>query len=234
MNEAPRLRDLSSDAAIVVSGLAKRFGAVTALDGLDLSVRRGNVVGLLGPNGAGKTTAIRILTTILRPDSGYATVLGLDVVRGAQALRPLIGLAGQHAAVDESLTARENLRLIGRLCHQPRSAIKPRIEELIERFGLGDGCDRPLRTFSGGMRRRIDLAAALVHGPPVLFLDEPTTGLDPSGRSELWAIVRELARSTTPTRRLTSAPSSPATSHPPRRHQGTSRSTSSATTSPPL
>jgi ABC-2 type transport system ATP-binding protein len=192
MNEAPRVRALSSGDAIVVSGLGKRFGAVTALDGLDLSVRRGTVVGLLGPNGAGKTTAIRILTTILRPDGGHATVLGLDVVREAQALRPLIGLAGQYAAVDENLNARENLRLIGRLCHQPRSAIKRRMDELIERFGLSDVGDRPLRTFSGGMRRRIDLAAALVHGPLVLFLDEPTTGLDPSGRRELWAIVREL------------------------------------------
>jgi ABC-type Fe3+/spermidine/putrescine transport system ATPase subunit len=127
MNEAPRLRGLSSDEAIVVRGLGKRFGAVTALDGLDLSVRRGTVVGLLGPNGAGKTTAIRILTTILRADIGHATVLGLDVAREAEALRPLIGLAGQYAAVDENLNARENLRLIGRLCHQPRSAVKPRI-----------------------------------------------------------------------------------------------------------
>jgi daunorubicin resistance ABC transporter ATP-binding subunit len=184
--------ETSSDEAIVVGGLGKRFGAVAALNGLELSVRHGTVVGLLGPNGAGKTTAIRILTTILRPDVGSATVLGLDVVHDAEALRPLIGLAGQYAAVDENLNARENLRLIGELCHQPRAVIRPRIDELIERFGMSDVGNRPLRTFSGGMRRRIDLAAALVHRPPVLFLDEPTTGLDPSGRRELWAIIQEL------------------------------------------
>jgi ABC-2 type transport system ATP-binding protein len=191
VNEGPR-RGALSDEVVVVSGLGKSFGDVAALDSIDLSVRRGTVVGLLGPNGAGKTTAIKILTTILRPDVGHATVLGFDVVRQAEALRPLIGLAGQYAAVDENLTARENLRLIGELRHQPRSAIVPRVQELVERFDLGDVGDRPLRTFSGGMRRRIDLAAALIHRPPVLFLDEPTTGLDPAGRNELCDIIREL------------------------------------------
>ena len=139
-----------------------------------------------------KTTLVRILATILRPDEGYARVLGLDVVREAGALRPYIGLAGQYAAVDEALTARENLRLIGQLSHRSASLILSRVDGLIERFGLTGNDQRPVRTFSGGMRRRLDLAAALVHRPPVLFLDEPTIGLDPSGRAELWAVIREL------------------------------------------
>jgi daunorubicin resistance ABC transporter ATP-binding subunit len=150
------------------------------------------VLGLLGPNGAGKTTIVRILTTILRPDSGRATVGGYDVVTQADQVRNTIGLAGQYAAVDGNLTGRENLRMVGRLTHQRRAVIGPRADELLERFGLADAADRPVRTYSGGMRRRLDLAAALLHKPPVLFLDEPTTGLDPRGRNDLWAVIGEL------------------------------------------
>jgi ABC-2 type transport system ATP-binding protein len=177
---------------IVADGLAKLFGPVVALDRIDLSVPEGTILGLLGPNGAGKTTTVRILTTILHPDAGRATILGLDVVREAEAVRLNIGLAGQYAAVDENLTGRENLRLIGQLTHQPRAVVGPRADELLDQFSLTAAADRPVRTYSGGMRRRLDLAAALVHHPPVLFLDEPTTGLDPSGRNDLWAIIAEL------------------------------------------
>jgi ABC-2 type transport system ATP-binding protein len=178
--------------AIAVEGLKKRFGTVTALDGIDFEVAPATVLGLLGPNGAGKTTAVRILTTILHPDAGRATVLGIDVAKHPQAVRERIGLAGQYAAIDENLTGRENLRLIGRLTHQPKSQVLPRADELLERFGLANAADRAARTYSGGMRRRLDLAAALVHRPPVLFLDEPTTGLDPSSRSDLWTVIGEL------------------------------------------
>ena len=181
-----------ADPAIGANGLVKHFGAVAALDGIDLAVEAGSVLAMLGPNGAGKTTVVRILSTILQPDAGRASVLGFDVVRQAKDVRAAIGLAGQYAAVDENLTGRENLRLIGQLTHQPRSAIGARAEELLDRFGLRAAAGRPARTYSGGMRRRLDLAAALVHRPPVLFLDEPTTGLDPSGRSELWALIGEL------------------------------------------
>ena len=178
--------------AVLLRGVTKRFGDVVALDGLDLDVAAGTVYGLLGPNGAGKTTAVRILTTLLRPDGGEARVLGLDVVTRPDDVRSVIGLAGQYAAVDGNLTGRENLRLIGILTHLARGDVKPRVAELLERFDLTDAADRPVRTYSGGMRRRLDLAAALVHRPPVLFLDEPTTGLDPHSRRELWAIIEEL------------------------------------------
>ena len=179
-------------AAIQADGLRKQFGPVTALDGVDLSVAQGAVYGLLGPNGAGKTTAVRILTTILQPDGGRATVLGHDVAREPDAVRRSIGLAGQFAAVDPNLTGRENLVLMSRLTRVPRPAIAARAAELLDRFGLAEAADRPARTYSGGMRRRLDVAAALVHRPPVLFLDEPTTGLDPHSRADLWAMIREL------------------------------------------
>ena len=182
----------SNTPAISVEDLGKRFGEVVALDGIEFEVPRGTVVGLLGPNGAGKTTTVRILTTILRPDQGRATVLGIDVAKDPQAVRERIGLAGQYAAVDEYLTGRENLRLVGRLTHQPKEVVRQRADELLERFDLKDAADRPAHTYSGGMRRRLDLAAALVHRPPVLFLDGPTTGLDPRSRSELWAVIGEL------------------------------------------
>jgi daunorubicin resistance ABC transporter ATP-binding subunit len=181
-----------SDPAIRVDGLTKRFDTVVALDGIDLEIPARTVFGLLGPNGAGKTTTIRILATILEPDAGHAEVLGRDVVREAKAVRTQIGLAGQFATVDTNLTGRENLRLIGRLVHLPRREATRRIDSLLERFQLTAAADRPVRTYSGGMRRRIDLAAALVNRPPVLFLDEPTTGLDPHSRNEVWSMVGEL------------------------------------------
>jgi daunorubicin resistance ABC transporter ATP-binding subunit len=181
-----------SDTAILVEGLAKRFGDVVALDGIDFQVPTGTVFGLLGPNGAGKTTAIRILATILRPDGGRAEVLGHDVVRDPDGVRYRIGLAGQYAAVDPNLTGRENLRLTGSLAQLLRHEAKSRADELLERFGLRDAADRPVRTYSGGMRRRLDVAAALVQRPPVVFLDEPTTGLDIFSRNELWEMIREL------------------------------------------
>ena len=180
------------DHAIYAEGLTKSYGDVHALAGVDLAVAPGTVLGLLGPNGAGKTTAVRILTTILRPDGGHAEVLGVDVARRPREVRRLIGLAGQYAAVDENLTGRENLRLVGRLTHQPKQSVGPRADELLERFDLVDAADRTVKTYSGGMRRRLDLAAALVHRPRVLFLDEPTTGLDPRSRSDLWAVIEEL------------------------------------------
>jgi ABC-type Na+ transport system ATPase subunit NatA len=176
------------DAVIWAEGLTKWFGSVTALDGINLEVRGGCVLALLGPNGAGKTTTVRILSTVLRPDSGRATVLGFDVAAEAAAVRAVIGLAGQYAAVDENLTGRENLRLAGQLSHQPPSVIPARASDLLERFALTGAANRPVRGYSGGMRRRLDLAAALVHRPPVLYLDEPTTGLDPAA-----APVREYA-----------------------------------------
>jgi ABC-2 type transport system ATP-binding protein len=181
-----------SDTAILVEGLAKRFGDVVALDGIDFQVPAGTVFGLLGPNGAGKTTAIRILTTILRPDGGRAEVLGLDVVGQADEVRYRIGLAGQYAAIDPNLTGRENLRLTGRLAQLPAADAQGRADELLGRFGLTDAADRPARTYSGGMRRRLDVAAALVQRPQVVFLDEPTTGLDIYSRNALWEMIREL------------------------------------------
>jgi ABC-2 type transport system ATP-binding protein len=178
--------------AIVVQDLRKRFGEVTALDGVSFEVEGGTVFGLLGPNGAGKTTAVRVLATVLRPDSGRAEVLGRDVLREADAVRRRIGLAGQNAAVDPNLTGRENLRMVGMLGQMQRADVMPRADELLDRFGLSDAANRPLRTYSGGMRRRLDVAASLMPRPPVLFLDEPTTGLDLPSREELWEMIREL------------------------------------------
>jgi ABC-2 type transport system ATP-binding protein len=182
----------SNEAAVSVSGLVKSYGSVRALVGVDLEVAHGTVLGLLGPNGAGKTTIIRILTTLLKPDAGSARVAGLDVVRDAAKLRERIGLAGQYAAVDENLTGLENLTMVGRLYGESRAQAKRRGHELLERFELLDAAKRPTKTYSGGMRRRLDLAAALVAKPPVLFLDEPTTGLDPRSRLQLWETIEGL------------------------------------------
>ena len=179
--------------AIVVEGLVKRFGDTTALDGVDLTVAEGSVLGLLGPNGAGKTTVVRILTTLLSADAGRAEVVGLDVVRDADAVRASIGLTGQYAAVDEYLTGFENLEMVGRLYHLPKAEARSRAGELLERFDLADAADRPAKTYSGGMRRRLDIAASLINRPRVLFLDEPTTGLDPRSRLAMWEFIAELA-----------------------------------------
>jgi ABC-2 type transport system ATP-binding protein len=184
--------DRAREAAVSVSGLVKSYGDVQALAGVDLEVAQGTVLGLLGPNGAGKTTIIRILTTLLKPDAGSARVTGLDVVHDAARLRERIGLAGQYAAVDENLTGLENLTMVGRLYGASRAAAKRRGRELLERFDLLDAAGRPAKTYSGGMRRRLDLAAALVAKPPVLFLDEPTTGLDPRSRLQLWETIEGL------------------------------------------
>jgi ABC-2 type transport system ATP-binding protein len=178
--------------AIEVHGITKRFGDVCALDSVELTAAQGQVLGLLGPNGAGKTTLVRVLATLLEPDSGSASVLGLDVQHDAAKLRERIGLAGQYAAVDENLTGLENLTMVGRLYGAHRAEAKARGRELLERFDLTDAADRPTKTYSGGMRRRLDLAAALVAKPPVLFLDEPTTGLDPRSRLSLWAVIEDL------------------------------------------
>jgi oleandomycin transport system ATP-binding protein len=177
--------------AVEVEGLVKRYGKTTALAGVDLAVRPGTVLGLLGPNGAGKTTAVRVLATLLKPDGGHATVGGYDVVRQADQVRALIGLTGQYAAVDEDLTGLENLVLIGRLLELSGRAARQRATELLERFDLADAGRRSVKTYSGGMRRRLDLAASLISRPTVLFLDEPTTGLDPRSRGEVWQMVRE-------------------------------------------
>jgi len=179
---------------IVAEGLGKRFGELWALRDLDLQVPAGTVLGLLGHNGAGKTTAVRILTTLAQPTTGTARVDGRDVVSDGAAVRARIGLAGQAATVDDLLSARANLELVGRLYHLPRGLVRKRAEELLERLSLAEDADRLVKTFSGGMRRRLDLAATLVATPPVLFLDEPTTGLDPASRNELWALLRELVR----------------------------------------
>jgi ABC-2 type transport system ATP-binding protein len=185
---------VAEEYAIRARGLRKAYGDVQALDGVDLDAARGSVLGLLGPNGAGKTTVVRILTTLLAPDAGSASVAGLDVVHDAARLRSQIGLAGQYAAVDENLTGLENLTMVGRLYGMSRAEGKARGSELLERFDLVEAAGRPVKGYSGGMRRRLDLAAALVARPPVLFLDEPTTGLDPRSRLALWAVIEELVR----------------------------------------
>ena len=182
----------SADAAIVATGLVKHYGDVKALDGLDLVVPRGGVYGLLGPNGAGKTTIVRILTTLLRADAGDATVAGFDVRTHPDDVRKSIGLTGQFAAVDEYLTGRENLDMVGRLYHLAPSYVSVKAEELLERFDLTDAADRISKTYSGGMRRRLDLAASLIAVPEVLFLDEPTTGLDPRSRIQMWEVIEGL------------------------------------------
>ncbi|MFE7978476.1 ATP-binding cassette domain-containing protein [Streptomyces shenzhenensis] len=178
--------------AIYAEGLVKTFGDVRALDGVDLDVPEGTVLGLLGPNGAGKTTSVRCLTTLLRPDSGKAVVAGVDVLKHPDTVRRSIGLSGQFAAVDEYLTGRENLQMVGQLYQMRAKAAKARAVELLEQFHLTEAADRPAKTYSGGMRRRLDLAAALVVSPPVMFMDEPTTGLDPRNRQELWGVIKQL------------------------------------------
>jgi ABC-2 type transport system ATP-binding protein len=183
---------VTRDLAIEASGLRKRYGSVVALDGVDLAAETGIVLGLLGPNGAGKTTAVRILTTLLEPDEGTARVAGVDVLRDAARLRERVGLAGQYAAVDENLSGFENLEMVGRLYHLGRQVARVRARELLAEFDLSDAGGRLVRTYSGGMRRRLDLAAALVARPPVLFLDEPTTGLDPRSRLALWDTIEGL------------------------------------------
>ena len=184
----------SSQPAIRAGGVAKRFGATVALAGVDLQVPEGTVFGLLGPNGAGKTTLVRILSTLLTPDAGRAEILGHDIVREPLAVREVLGLTGQFAAVDEILTGRENLEMFGRLFKLSREDARRRADELLRRFDLAHAADRAARTYSGGMRRRLDLASSLLTRPRILFLDEPTTGLDPRSRNEIWAIVRELRR----------------------------------------
>ena len=183
-----------SRAMIEAEGLHKSFGATHALRGLDLSAAEGTILGVLGPNGAGKTTAVRILTTLIRPDAGSATVAGVDVLRRPNEARRRIGVAGQYASVDEVLTGHENLTMIGRLYRLDRTTARRRADELLERFELDDAADRPVKTYSGGMRRRLDLGAALISQPPVIFLDEPTTGLDPKGRLAMWELIAGLAR----------------------------------------
>ena len=192
MTEARTQASPEPELAIRVRGLSKSFGDVHALDGVDLEVAPGTVMGLLGPNGAGKTTAVRVMATLLAPDAGEVCVAGLDVVKDAAKVRERIGLAGQYAAIDENLTGSENLVMVGRLYGMSRAAATVRARELLDRFDLVDAAGRPAKTYSGGMRRRLDLGAALVAKPPVLFLDEPTTGLDPRSRLEVWTTIEEL------------------------------------------
>jgi ABC-2 type transport system ATP-binding protein len=181
-----------TDEAVVAVGLVKEFGSVKALDGIDLTVKRGQVVGLLGPNGAGKTTVVRILSTLLTPTAGRAMVAGFDVVKNPEEVRRSIGLTGQYAAVNEYLTGRENLIMFGALYHLPSAYVKKRANELLEWFDLTEAANRPAKTYSGGMRRRLDLASSLIAQPPILFLDEPTTGLDPRSRLGMWDVINGL------------------------------------------
>jgi len=183
---------MANKPAILAEGLHKYYGKTHALDGLDLIAEEGSVLGVLGPNGAGKTTAVRILTTLLKPDKGHAEVAGLDVVKHADILRARIGLTGQYAAVDENLTGYENLKMFGQLYHLSGATAKQRANELLERFELVEAARRTVKTYSGGMRRRLDLAASLIMSPPILFLDEPTTGLDPRGRLAMWEVISNL------------------------------------------
>ncbi len=193
MSAAPgTIGAMTTDQAIEATGLTKSFGRTHALRGVDLTVPRGTVLGVLGPNGAGKTTAVRILSTLLRPDAGYARIAGHDVVREPERVRRLIGLTGQYASVDEDLTGRENLVLFGMLLDLRRPAARLRAAELLDWFELTEAADRPAKTYSGGMRRRLDLAASLIARPEVIFLDEPTTGLDPARREAMWDVVRSL------------------------------------------
>jgi ABC-2 type transport system ATP-binding protein len=190
-----RRHELSTDtipAAVEVRGLVKRFGRTVAVDGVDLSVTRGSVFGLLGPNGAGKTTLVRMLATLLRPDAGSARVLGFDVLRDSDAVRGRVGLTGQFASVDEDLTGRENLIMLGRLYGLSRPSARARADDLLEAFGIADAGRRPVKTYSGGMRRRVDIAASIIVTPEIVFLDEPTTGLDPHSRNQVWGIIRAL------------------------------------------
>ncbi|MFE1251819.1 ATP-binding cassette domain-containing protein [Streptomyces sp. NPDC058735] len=187
-----RIDTRTGGAAVTVRGLVKHYGETKALDGVDLEVREGTVMGVLGPNGAGKTTLVRVLSTLLRPDSGQATVAGYDAVRQPRQLRRVIGLTGQYASVDEKLPGWENLYMIGRLLDLPRKEARARADELLERFSLTDAAKRPASTYSGGMRRRLDLAASMIGRPAVLFLDEPTTGLDPRTRNEVWDEVKTM------------------------------------------
>jgi ABC-2 type transport system ATP-binding protein len=190
-------KSISTDNAIVVKGLRKSFKKLTVLNGIDLCVKRGTVLALLGPNGAGKTTTIRILSTLLLPDGGQALIHGFDVVREANKVRSLIGLTGQYAAVDEYLTGEENLHMIGRLYRLNHQDIKRRTQELLELFDLMEASARTVKTYSGGMRRRLDLAVSLIAAPPIIFLDEPTTGLDPRSRLIMWDIIEQLVASGT-------------------------------------
>ena len=183
---------MANTPAILAEGLSKAYGKIRALDGLDLVAEEGSVLGVLGPNGAGKTTAVRILTTLTKPDRGRAEVAGLDVVKHARTVRERIGLSGQYAAVDELLTGYENLRMFGQLSRLPGAVARRRAHDLLDRFDLEEAASRLVKTYSGGMRRRLDLAASLIISPPILFLDEPTTGLDPRGRLALWKVIRDL------------------------------------------
>ncbi len=184
----------NTDLAVTASGLVKQFGDNRAVDGIDLEVRRGEIFGVLGPNGAGKTTMLSMLATLLRIDGGEARIFGVDVRRDPHMIRQLVGVTGQYASVDENLTGRENLWLFGRLLGLSSTRAKATATDLLERFGLEDAADKRLSTFSGGMRRRLDLAASLISRPPLIFLDEPTTGLDPRTRGQMWETIRELVR----------------------------------------